>query len=305
MQFRCARHTKDLGPMLEFYTQVIGLELLGNFENHDAYDGIFLGFPNQDWEIEFTVSDETPGHTTDEDDLLVFYFNSEAEINAVVKRAVNAGIHPVKAKNPYWNANGMTLPDPDGFLVTLALKSPKLTSGELTKIATGQGIDNWNSLLRHVQDLPYGRNVSRSDFGLVLSEAKGSCSSKHALLKSVADENGIPAKLMLGIYRMHKGNTGIGSVLDHSGLDYVPEAHCYLKFGNNRFDFTNPHSDISRIESEILEEIEIEPHQVIDFKVGFHRDFIKKWRISEKITVDFETVWNLREKCISELARTC
>lgn len=304
MKLRVARHTKNLSPMIGFYTEVIGLERLGGFENHDRYDGVFLGLPNENWEIEFTVSDEMPGHTPDEDDLLVFYFKSRFETEAVIRRAINSGILPVKAKNPYWHASGMTLPDPDGFLVTLALRSPKLDSDKpLSKQAISLGIPDWDALLDHVRNLPYGRNANRHDLNLVLSEAKGSCSSKHALLKAVADESGIDAKLMVGIYKMNRENTrGIGKALENSGLEYVPEAHCYLKFGQHRYDFTNPHSDVSKIEADLLDEIEITPSQVADFKVDHHKDFIKKWISDEKIPLGFDSVWKLRERCIEALS---
>ncbi len=43
MKFRYARHTDDIKPLINFYTQVIGLEVIGSFENHANYDGVFLG----------------------------------------------------------------------------------------------------------------------------------------------------------------------------------------------------------------------------------------------------------------------
>ncbi|MCK7556341.1 hypothetical protein MKQ70_15495 [Chitinophaga sedimenti] len=72
MKFRYARHTNDLHQIEKFYTEIIGLEKLGGFENHDHYDGIFLGFPQQDWHLEFTTSDEKTQSRFDEDDILVF-----------------------------------------------------------------------------------------------------------------------------------------------------------------------------------------------------------------------------------------
>lgn len=304
MHFRHARHTSDLGPMISFYTEVVGLELLGNFENHDGYDGVFLGFPNQNWELEFTVSSENPGHIPDEDDALVFYFPTEAQIHSVLKEAVNRGIHPVKNKNPYWNVHAQTIPDPDGFNVILALRSPKLTSEQkLTQLVISLGISDWNALVVHVRDLPYGRNENRRDFGLVLSEQKGSCSSKHALLKAIADENQIDVKLIVGIYEMDKSNTpGIGNVLPENHLEAIPEAHCYLKMNGKRFDFTNPHSDISKIENHILTEVDISPEQVADFKVEFHKDFIRKWLRDQNIDLTFDDIWNIREQCIFNLS---
>nr|WP_290844647.1 VOC family protein [Flavobacterium sp.] len=292
-----------MSPMLGFYTEVIGLSVLGKFGNHDGYDGIFLGKLNENWEIEFTRSDENPEHFPDEDDLLVFYLNSQAEIDALVKRAGRFGTNPIEAKNPYWRENGKILRDPDGFRVCIGLKSPRLKIGMLTKIALDLGIGDWNSLLEHVRDLPYGRNANRRDLSLVLTEAKGSCSSKHALLKAIADENYIPAKLILGVYRMSRRNTpGIGNTLENSGLDFIPEAHCYLDLGGFKFDFTAANSDFSKLKADILHEIEIEPDQVSDFKVKFHQNFVRDWIASEKIALDYDQVWKLRENCIARLS---
>lgn len=81
----------------------------------------------------------------------------------------------------------------------------------LTYLAKSKGLHTWNELLYHVRQLPYGRNKSRTDFSLVISEAKGTCSSKHAFLKSIADENEFPVKLILCLYKMSEKNTpGIG-----------------------------------------------------------------------------------------------
>ncbi len=67
MTFRYARHTADLKRIEEFYTVIVGLEKLGGFQDHDNYDGIFLGFRDQSWHLEFTVSDENPVSKFDED----------------------------------------------------------------------------------------------------------------------------------------------------------------------------------------------------------------------------------------------
>ncbi|RYZ82042.1 MAG: hypothetical protein EOP06_22340 [Proteobacteria bacterium] len=154
-----------------------------------------------------------------------------------------------------------------------------------------------------VKALPYGRNANRSDFGLVLSEQKGSCSSKHALLKAVADENKIDVELVIGIYEMDKVNTpGIGNVLAENHLDFIPEAHCYLKINDRRFDFTNPHANIEKIESRLLTEISIAPDQIVDYKVEFHRNFMQKWIADSGINRSFEEIWAVREKCIANLS---
>jgi len=128
----------------------------------------------------------------------------------------------------------------------------QLTSNDdLTQLAKLKGIRIWKELLDYVRDLPYDRITDRWDRRLVLAQGRSTCSSKHALLKQIADLNGIPEiALILCIYRMNAFNTpGIGSVLAEHGLDYVPEAHCYLKIKGQPMDFTFSNSDFSRIEA--------------------------------------------------------
>jgi hypothetical protein len=43
MTFRFARHTNNLEQLKSFYIYILGLELLGGFENHNGYDGVFIG----------------------------------------------------------------------------------------------------------------------------------------------------------------------------------------------------------------------------------------------------------------------
>ena len=52
----------------------------------------------------------------------------------------------------------------------------------LTLIIKDKGLFTWNELTQFIKDLPHGRTTNRSDFSLVISEHKGSYSSKHALL---------------------------------------------------------------------------------------------------------------------------
>ncbi len=165
---------------------------------------------------------------------------------------------------------------------------------------------SWDELLDYIRNLPYGRNANRHDLRLVLQEQKGTCSSKHALLKMIADENNIQeVDLILCMYKMNGANTQkIGKVLEKYSLEYIPEAHCYLSVSNQKMDLTNPSSDIARIEKDILEEIKISPEQVIKFKVDFHKDFMKRWIKESSIAFSFKELWNIREECIEALSNS-
>lgn len=122
MNFRVARHTNDLNKIIHFY-QMLEMKILGSFENHDNYDGVFLGFSDADWHLEFTVSNEKPQHRPDEDDLLVFYFDDEIKLNEIKSKLIQNNIKQIEAKNPYWNNNGFLFLDPDDFGIILTLKT--------------------------------------------------------------------------------------------------------------------------------------------------------------------------------------
>ncbi len=306
MIFRYARHTDNLEPLIEFYTKVIGLEVLGRFTNHSNYNGVFLGYSGMDWHIEFTESNERVNHYPDVDDLLVFYLNTSEHLNAIKKDANHVGAVLRKSKNPYWQSKGLEILDPDGFGVILTIRD-KVLDGEddLTKLLKNKGVKTWDEALRFVKEIPYGRNSNRIDFKLVLSENKGTCSSKHALLKQIASLNSVNnVKLIMGIYKMSEANTiGIGNYLSANGLAYIPEAHCYLKLHGKRIDITNQKSDIRKIEGDIIEEFEIEPAQVGSYKIDLHKKYLKNWRIERASSMTFEDIWAIREKCILELSK--
>ena len=120
MKFRVARHTDNLAPLINFYSKLVGLQILGSFQSHDNYDGVFLGHPQSNWHLEFTVSTEKTNHHFDEDDLLVFYASSQKEYDDILGRFKDNGIEAKTAKNPYWNLNASYFLDPDGFGVIIA-----------------------------------------------------------------------------------------------------------------------------------------------------------------------------------------
>ena len=173
----------------------------------------------------------------------------------------------------------------------------------LSTLCRDNGFLFWEDLVNHVQNLPYGRNSKRDDFSLVIKEKKGSCSSKHAFLAAVAKENNqTNIQLILAMYKMNSQNTNIGNSLENSGLTYIPEAHCYLKINDLRQDITSANSSLEKLKKDILSEEVITPEQVINFKIKYHQDFIKKWIVKENISLSFDKVWSLREKCIQYLS---
>lgn len=117
---RVARPTDDLDALLQFYRDGLGFEVLYRFEEHDGFDGIMLGHRGAPYHLEFTRHHENKaGRAPTLDNLLVFYLPDVAEWTAAVERMVAAGFSPVPAFNAYWDRNGRTFEDPDGYRVVL------------------------------------------------------------------------------------------------------------------------------------------------------------------------------------------
>jgi chromate reductase len=116
MRARIARHTDDLTALVAFYRDRIGLPELGGFTGHDGYDGVFLDLPGTGAHLEFTTGGEHPAGTPHEEDLLVLYFDDQAEVDEIAARI---GAAPVRPANPYWERHAVTFADPDGHHVVL------------------------------------------------------------------------------------------------------------------------------------------------------------------------------------------
>jgi extradiol dioxygenase family protein len=120
MTIRVARHTNDLARIGKFYIELLGFELLGEFKDHNHYDGIFIGLKDAHWHLEFTKSNTIAQHHFDEDDLMVFYPSTMSAYQMLIQRIKAHGIEQVVAKNPYWRENGTTIVDPDGYRIVIS-----------------------------------------------------------------------------------------------------------------------------------------------------------------------------------------
>ena len=117
---RVARPTDHFEEVIRFYIGGLGLDKLGSFEDHDGFDGVIVGMPGVSYHLEFTRQrGHDVGSAPTNENLLVFYLPDEREWQNAVDRMVTAGYHPVPSFNPYWERNGHTFEDPDGYRVVL------------------------------------------------------------------------------------------------------------------------------------------------------------------------------------------
>jgi catechol 2,3-dioxygenase-like lactoylglutathione lyase family enzyme len=115
---RVAKHTRSIKKMKTFYCERLGFKVLGTFENHQGYNGIFLGFEDANWHIEFTESEDQPVRNEDPDDMMVFYCQNESHFKALEESFCHDEV--IRPKNPYWVENGLLILDPDGNKIVIS-----------------------------------------------------------------------------------------------------------------------------------------------------------------------------------------
>lgn len=117
---RIARPVSDLARTRIMYCAGLGLRVLGGFENHEGFDGAMLGREGMSYHFEFTycrTHPVVPQPTAD--DLVVFYLPDESEWMRACAAMDSAGFKRVSSFNPYWDMQGTTFLDPDGYRTVL------------------------------------------------------------------------------------------------------------------------------------------------------------------------------------------
>lgn len=111
--------------------------------------------------------------------------------------------------------------------------------GVISSEFLGLGITGFNEACRYVHQLPYGYNSDRDDLLILFKEGRGSCTTKHAVIATLAEELSLPIVKNIGIYRMIEDLvTGTNEILDRFNLPYVPMVHCFLVYQNYGVDLT-------------------------------------------------------------------
>jgi hypothetical protein len=180
-----------------------------------------------------------------------------------------------------------------------SLSATKPLSNQLVK----RGISDFAQACSWVAQLPYGRNPDKDNPHALFLDGCGTCSTKHALLKRVAIENDAnDIRLMMGIFPMNGQNTpAVASVLNAAALQYIPEAHVYLRWQREMLDFTFANTQLE-IEGTFLLEKEINPDQCTHEKGQLHREFLQGWlNNNPQLNFSLDAVWEIRERCINVL----
>jgi hypothetical protein len=102
------------------YSAGLGFDVLAEFVNHRGFDGVILGQSGAPYHLEFTFQHgHRVGHAPTRDHLLVFYFPERDAWERRCAQLVAAGFREVPSWNAYWDDEGRTFEDIDGYRVVL------------------------------------------------------------------------------------------------------------------------------------------------------------------------------------------
>lgn len=177
-------------------------------------------------------------------------------------------------------------------------------NGPATTALKTAGCKTFEDVCLYVAKLPYQRNMDKANALCVINEQCGTCSTKHVLLKTIAEEHDRnDIHLVIGIFLMTRNNTPkITPVLNSFNLRYIPEAHCYLTYEGKIYDFTFHNANLDFIQ-DLLEEHIVNAADVARDKINLHQQYIRKWSKREEIPYSLEEIWQIRELCIAALSK--
>ena len=162
------------------------------------------------------------------------------------------------------------------------------------------GATTFHAACRYARNIPYGYNSDREDLFILFTEQKGSCTTKHAVVATLAQEIGLPVHKNIGVYAMTEAIvTGTDRILHRFGLPYLPMVHCFLAYGRFRVDLTegNRNGKNTAIDAFLYTE-EVIPHIAGKDEYLIYRRALKETILPrEEFTgVELKTVLHAREE---------
>ena len=94
--------------------------MLFDFKDHDGFDGIIIGLPNEDYQLEFVYHKKFTEEETrapSKENVLVFYHTNMKDYTKAIKRIEDYGTKSIKPDNPYWIGKSKTYEDPEGWRI--------------------------------------------------------------------------------------------------------------------------------------------------------------------------------------------
>jgi hypothetical protein len=167
------------------------------------------------------------------------------------------------------------------------------------------GIRSFIDACRYVHELPYGYNSDRDDLMILFKENKGTCTTKHAVIATLAQELELSIVKNVGIYAMTEEIvTGTENILAKYNLPYIPMVHCFLVYGEYRVDLSEGNNNgKNRSIEDFLYTQKVEPNISAKDEYLLYRRALKDHILTRKemAAVDIKTILHAREDGLNQL----
>jgi len=179
--------------------------------------------------------------------------------------------------------------------------------GIISKKFSILGIHTFIDACRYVHKLPYGYNTNRDDLMILFKENKGTCTTKHAVIATLAAELNLPIEKSIGIYAMTEEIvSGTNEILKKYNLPYVPMIHCFLVYGEYRVDLSEGNNNgKNRPLEEFLYSQQVEPNISEKDEYLLYRKALKDQILKRKEMegVEIKQILQAREEGLQHLKK--
>ena len=158
------------------------------------------------------------------------------------------------------------------------------SAGTISHKFLSLGISSFIDACRYVHELPYGYNSDRDDLMILFKENKGTCTTKHAVISTLAIELNLPIEKHVGIYAMTEDIvTGSKEILEKYNLPYIPMIHCFLVYGEYKVDLSEGNNNgKNRSIEEFLFTQRVEPNISAKAEYLLYRKALKELLLTRK-----------------------
>ncbi|HIJ55641.1 MAG TPA: hypothetical protein HPQ03_05895 [Deltaproteobacteria bacterium] len=167
------------------------------------------------------------------------------------------------------------------------------------------GVKTFVDACFYLHELPYGYNSSKDDLMIVFTEKMGTCTTKHSVIATLAEELDLPVTKTICIYAMTEEIvTGTNAILEKYNLPYVPMVHCFLEYDRFKVDLTEGNNNgKNRPIEEFLYTEKVNPHisqkeEYLLYRKALEADILTR---NEMKDIDMKIVLHAREEGIALL----
>ena len=117
---RIVRHCIDPAALAAQYRAGLRMDEQGGFDGREGYAATFVGWKGAGWHLAFVRAPGPRTSSPETEEALALYEPDASQWQQRVTDLERAGFVGTSSPNPYWNENGASFSDGEGFRVIVA-----------------------------------------------------------------------------------------------------------------------------------------------------------------------------------------